>query len=247
MSKFDDILNRQLPSKVSRAKYFYEFGGDDDYEYESDDIDNDDVDNDSGDDYEEDCISSGTGCEGYDDEDDIEDDDSNPYSDDDEDNDIPDIIDDIDDEDDVTTGEPEIGQLGPDAEKRVDDALDTVGTAILIGDELSQEECCEFVESVDADILVQEGYLTEKTIVKMDKNARRAQLYEVALFKVAREHNDKNYMKLQTVYKMERRLKAKLRARYHNEANRKVKEYLNRAKKSKSGILSRIAAKLSHK
>lgn len=246
MSKFDDILNRQLPSKVSRAEHFYEFGGDDDYEYESDNFNVDDDDDMSGEDVTEDSITCGTGCEGYDDEDD-DDDDFCSYSDDDCDNDVPDIIDDIDDEEDVSTDGPQVDQLGPDGEKRVDDTLDTVGTAILIGDELSQKECCEFVESVDADILVQEGYLTEKTIVKMDKNARKAQLYEVALFKVAREHNDKNYWKLQTVYKMERRLKAKLRMRYHNEANRKVREYLNRAKKSKSGLLSRIAAKLSHK
>lgn len=244
MGKFDNILDKPLPSKISRANHFYEFD-EDDYEYESDDFDS--YNDDDGEDFEEDSISCGTGCEGFEDDDELDDDECDKFGDDDCDNDISDIIDDIDDEDDITVTNSEVDQLGPDGEKRVDDALDTVGTAILIGDELSQKECCEFVESVDADILVQEGYLTEKTIVKMDKNARRAQLYEVALFKVAREHNDRNYWKLQTVYKMERRLKAKLRARYHNEANRKVREYLSRAKKSKSSLLSRIASKLSNK
>ena len=46
---------------------------------------------------------------------------------------------------------------------------------------------------------------------------------------------------------MERILKAKLRIKYHAQASRKVKEYLRKAQKSKSGILSRIASKFFHK
>jgi hypothetical protein len=256
MSKFDDVLGRQLPSKIARAKYLYEF---DDEEFES----SDDFDYDYDDSDERECCTEdekdswgvesecGTGCEDAEDDwcDDCDDDEDDYSSDADfgyDDRSYPEDLD-VDGVDNTADEPREIKDIGPDGEQRIDDTMDTVGTSILLSDELSPEEVDEFTESVDADILVAEGYLTEKTIVKMDKKAKRAQLYEVALYKVAREHNDKNYWKLQTVYKMERQLKAKLRARYHSEANRKVKEYLARAQKSKSGILSKIATKLKKK
>lgn len=139
-------------------------------------------------------------------------------------------------------------ELTPDESRRVDDTINAVATPILIQDELKSEEAIEdFVESVDSDIAVSEGFLTEKTIVRFDKNAKKAQLYEVAVAACAREHKDPLYKKLETVYKMERVIKAKLRKKYHAEATKKVKEYLARAKKSKSGILSRIAHKITGK
>lgn len=135
--------------------------------------------------------------------------------------------------------------LTPEQSQKVDDTINAVATPILIGNELNDEQCREFVESMDSDIAVNEGFLTEKTIIKFDKNAKRAQLYEVAVAAVAREKKDPLYKKLQTVYKMERIIKAKLRKKYHSQAQQKVKEYLARAKKSKSGILSRIANKIT--
>ena len=138
-------------------------------------------------------------------------------------------------------------ELTPDQSQRVDDTINAVATPILISSELSEDEMKEFTESVDIDIAVGEGFLTERTIIKFDKNAKKAQLYEVAVAACAREHNDRLYRKLETVYKMERVIKAKLRKKYHSQAQRKVKEYLDRAKKSKSGVLSRIARKLTGK
>lgn len=144
-------------------------------------------------------------------------------------------------------GEESPAELDPIASQRADDTINAVATPLLVKDELTEAEIDEFVESVDSDIAIAEGFLTEKTIIKFDKNAKRAQLYEVAVAAVAREHHDPLYKKLETVYKMERVLKAKLRKKYHAEATKKVKEYLTRAKKSKSGILSRIASKISGK
>lgn len=137
--------------------------------------------------------------------------------------------------------------LTSDQSQRVDDTINAVATPILINGELNDDQIKEFVESMDSDIAVNEGFLTEKTIIKFDKNAKRAQLYEVAVAAVAREKKDPLYKKLQTVYKMERIIKAKLRKKYHSQAQQKVKEYLARAKKSKSGILARIANKITGK
>ena len=163
--------------------------------------------------------------------------------------------DETDDTDPFTTPNPEIPQvsdettpLTPEEDKRVDQTINAVATPVLIKDELKSEGAIEeFVESTDCAICEAEGFLTERTIVKFDKNAKKAQLYEVAVAAVAREKQDPLYKKLETVYKMERVIKAKLRKKYHAEASRKVKEYLARAKKSKSSVLSRIAHKITGK
>ena len=142
------------------------------------------------------------------------------------------------------TDEVDSEPLSPAESQRVDDVINTVATPILINGELTESEIEEFVNSMDSDIAVTEGFLMERTIVKFDKNAKKAQLYEVAVAAVAREKKDPLFKKLNTVYKMERILKAKLRKKYHAQAQQKVKEYLARARKSKSGILSRIANKI---
>ena len=138
-------------------------------------------------------------------------------------------------------------ELTPDESQRVDDVINTVATPILLNSELDECDMKEFVEGVDADIAVAEGFLTERTIVRFDKNAKKAQLYEVAVRAVAREKNDPLYRKLETLEKMKRIIEAKLRKKYDAPARKKVKEYIDRAKKSKSGILSKIAHKLSGK
>jgi len=137
--------------------------------------------------------------------------------------------------------------LTPDESKRVDDVINTVATPILLNSELDDADIKEFVEGLDIDIAVAEGFLTERTIVRFDKNAKKAQLYEVAVRAVAREKKDPLYRKLETLEKMKRIIEAKLRAKYDSPARRKVKEYIDRAKKSKSTILSKIAHKLSKK
>lgn len=139
----------------------------------------------------------------------------------------------------------ETAELNDEESQNVDAVINSVATPILISQELNDEEVKEFVEGVDGAIAEAEGFITEKTIVKFDKNAKKAQLFEIALAAVAREKKDPLYRKLETVYKMERILKAKLRKKYRSQATAKMKEYLSRARKSKSGILARIASKLS--
>lgn len=152
-------------------------------------------------------------------------------------------------EDDIEDGaDDESTELTPEESQRVDDVMNTVATPVLISDEIrGEEEVKEFVDSIDSDIAVAEGYLTEKTIVKFDKTAKQSQLYEIAVAAVAREKKDPLYRKLETVYKMERVLKAKLRKKYHAEAVKKSREYLARARKSKSTVVAKAAKKVSGK
>jgi len=142
---------------------------------------------------------------------------------------------------------PDDTPLTPEQNDEVDRFMDTVATPILIERCASPEEIEEFIESVESEIAVGEGLLTERTIVRFDKHAKKAQLFETAVAAVARSKNDPLYKKLQTVYKMERVIKAKLRKKYHSEADRKVKEWMARAKKSKSGFLSKLISKITGK
>lgn len=137
--------------------------------------------------------------------------------------------------------------LTPEQEQEVDDAIVAVATPILLQAELSEDEIHEFVEGLDSDVAIAEGVLTEKTIVRFDKKARLSQLYEVAVYAIARAKNDRLYKKLDKVYAMERLLKAKLRKKYNAQAQKKAKEYLAKMKQSKSGIIAKIASKISGK
>ena len=136
----------------------------------------------------------------------------------------------------------------PDEDKAIDDTMDTVGTAVLLKDELNSEDAVkEFTESMDYDMAIAEGFMTERTIVRFDKKARKAQLYEVAVRACAREKHDPLYKKLMTIEKMKRVIEAKLRVKYNAPAQKKVKEYIQRAQKSKSGVLSRLIKKITGK
>lgn len=136
------------------------------------------------------------------------------------------IEDDIEDEieDDIEDSDDEVVDELDDAEDaEVDAALDAIAPTILLQDELSDEEKVEFVESAEMDILEEEGLISERTIIKFDKNAKKAQLYEVAWMTIARSKKDKDMRKLDMLYKMERVLKAKLRKRYHQLAIKRLK------------------------
>jgi phenylalanyl-tRNA synthetase beta chain len=102
-------------------------------------------------------------------------------------------------------------------------------------------------DTVSYDNVNKEDKNIEITIEKIEKNAKKAQLYEVAWMTIARSKKDKDMRKLDMLYKMERVLKAKLRKRYHQLAIKKVKEWMGKKAKSKSGLIRRIVNKLSNK
>ena len=257
MSRFNDMLNSTLPSKTSRARSFMSM-----YE-EADDFSDFGTSERDMEKYmetegcekscrercgDEACIGGSCrercgdeGCSGgsCDESDDYEYDDDYDVDDIDTDNDI-----EFDDDDDEDDSDDQIEDLGPDEEQKVADSLDVVATPLLLAQEFSVDELEDFTESTDCDIAMEEGYITEKTIVKLDKKAKLAKAYEVALFKIARQHNDKDYIRLEMVWRMERELKARLRAKYHIPAMKEAKAYLQRLKNSKSGLLSKLGHKI---
>ena len=158
--------------------------------------------------------------------------------------------------------------LTPDEEDKADDNMALAATPILLKTELDKDE--EMKEAFDLECydVMAEGFMLEgavdellgkgnrymvegrfatKTKVKFSEADRRKQLFEVGIQASARAHNDPLYWKLQKVYKMERLLKGKLRQKYRSESLKRVKMYIMRLKKSSSGVLHKLAEKITGK
>lgn len=137
------------------------------------------------------------------------------------------------------------GDLSCDEAARVDTLIKRLGTPIVVTDMLGEDDVAVFKESTDVDIALDESYFTERTIVRFDKNARKSQLKKVAVFAIAKEKKDPLYKKLNTVWKLERNLEAKLFQKYGVQADARVRQYISNAKRSKSSMIKNIAKKLA--
>lgn len=124
----------------------------------------------------------------------------------------------------------------------VDDSLIMEG-AIL--DTFSTDEIEQLVENhYDLTVGVNEEYLEEATIVRLDKKAKRSRAKAVAVFTIAREKKDKDMKKLMTLWKLEKFLETKLFKRYGAQADARVKKTAHNATKSKSKAVATAAKKV---
>ena len=131
--------------------------------------------------------------------------------------------------------------------QRIDDRIQRVATPILLKDTMTDDELDEFTESTDSDVAMCENFLTERTIVKFDKKSRYAQLKKIAILSIAREKKNPLYKKLTICWKMEKMIERKFEDMYGNQAAPRVKEYLRKAKSSKSNAIKKAAQKISSK
>lgn len=136
-------------------------------------------------------------------------------------------------------------ELTMDEASRVDELIKRLGTPIVVSNMMGDDDVAVFKESTDLDIALDECYYTERTIVRFDKNARKSQLKKVAVFAIAKEKKDPLYKKLNTVWKIERNLEAKLFQKYGVQADARVRQYIANAKRSKSSMIKNIAKKLA--
>lgn len=151
-------------------------------------------------------------------------------------------------------------ELTPEEEKEADRCIDLAATPVMLKNVLGDEEVKEFVMTTDFDVACMEGFMTEsfsndvmkpsffteakiynKTKVQFDKKARFAQLFEISVLGCARAKNDPDYIRYQKVLAMRRKLRKRLRAKYKNPALKRAKFYLQRLRRSGSGVLSKVA------
>lgn len=173
---------------------------------------------------------------------DIEDASDDPFGEDD--------VDDIFEENEDSDDDSEEDELTPEEQnaedsQEIDDTIKRVATPIIVEEILDEGEVAVFKESVDGDIAIDEGFFTERTIVRLDKGSRRKQLMKVSVLTIARQKKDPLYKKLATVWKMERQLEAKLYKKYEAAAKQRTNKYIQNAKKSKSKAVRKAAKRVA--
>lgn len=109
-------------------------------------------------------------------------------------------------------------------------------------DELSKSELQAFLENAtEVNLAIAENIVTEKTIVRLDRNAQISQATKGAIFTIAREKNDPKMKKLMTLWRIERRIEADLEKKYGNEATRRAKKQVDQRRRSKSSTIRKTA------
>lgn len=111
----------------------------------------------------------------------------------------------------------------------------------LISSFLTEDEQVQLLEShSEITDLVNSDIVTEKTLVRLDKNARINQVQKVAVFTIAKEKNDPIFKKLLTVWRIERSLEKKLLGKYGNEGLRRAKKTVQSNYKQKGNAFVKI-------
>lgn len=112
-------------------------------------------------------------------------------------------------------------------------------------DTFSSEELNDLLENnmYDLDKACNEGVLCERTIVRLDKHAKKTKAEKMAEFQIAKEKNDRDFKKLMTIWKLERFLEEKIHKRYGAQAKTLAKQKMKAAKNSKSKIVGKATAK----
>jgi len=117
-----------------------------------------------------------------------------------------------------------------------------VECAIL--DTFSNEEIESLTENTyDLGKAINEDILVERSIVRLDKEAKKNKAYKMAIFQVAKEKGDRDFKKLLTLWKLERFIEAKLEKRYSAQAKQLAKQAMKKSKNTKSKAVGKAVNK----
>ena len=111
-------------------------------------------------------------------------------------------------------------------------------------DTMDSDDISMFLENMDeVNAAINDEVVTEKTIVRLDKQAKLSKARKAAVFAIAKEKKDKLFNKLVWCWKLERFIEAKLEKKYGNEATRRAKASMRKSKNSNSNIIKKVADK----
>ena len=103
-------------------------------------------------------------------------------------------------------------------------------------DAFSNEEIESLTENTyDLGKAVNEDILVERSIVRLDKVAKMNKAYKMAIFQIAKEKGDRDFKKLLTLWKLEKR--------YAAQANQLAKQAMKKSKNTKSKAVGKAVAK----
>lgn len=109
-------------------------------------------------------------------------------------------------------------------------------------DEL-EEECNVSDEPVTENLMF--APVLERSIVKLDKNAKKQKAYKMAVLQVAKEMDLKEYKQWCTIKKMERVLMNRMEKRCYTKAKAYMREAAKRSKESTKNPIKKVANTLS--
>ena len=111
-------------------------------------------------------------------------------------------------------------------------------------DTFSNEEIESLTENTyDLGKAINEDILVERSIVRLDKEAKKNKAYKMAIFQVAKEKNDRDFRKLLTLWKLERFIESKLEKRYGAQAKQLAKQAMKKSKNTKSKAVGKAVNK----
>ena len=111
-------------------------------------------------------------------------------------------------------------------------------------DTFSSEEIENLTENTyDLGKAINEDILVERSIVRLDKEAKKNKAYKMAIFQIAKEKNDRDFKKLLTLWKLERFIEAKLEKRYSAQAKQLAKQAMKKSKNTKSKAVGKAVEK----
>lgn len=136
--------------------------------------------------------------------------------------------------------------------EKVKENLTTEDVSTLIEstmrDVLSDEELKAFLENKEeCEAAIDDQVLLEKSIVRLDKNAKLSRATKQAVYQIAAEKNDPKFKKLLTVWRLERHLKKYLFEKYGAQATARAKKAMALARRSKSKTVQKAAERAEEK
>lgn len=170
---------------------------------------------------------------------------------------------------------PEDTELSEAEEDEAARIIDLAATSVVLKDALGVDETHKFAESAEFEIACDEGFFLEgakapllestsmafleagetfleskfyqKNSVRLTKQSKLNQLFEICVQAIARAKNDAIMHKLDRLQVLRRKYKAILRQRYKTQAMKQSKAYLQRLQKSKSPTLQKAATAMNKK
>lgn len=94
-------------------------------------------------------------------------------------------------------------------------------------------------------VLPEDAAVMEVSVVRLDKKARKQRAYKLAILQCAKDDDNKDYKKLETIWRMEKFLFRKLEKRYMSRARSRMNQTANKAS-GKNGIVTRAKQILKH-
>ena len=111
-------------------------------------------------------------------------------------------------------------------------------------DAFSSEELEAMTENTyDLGKAINEDILVERSIVRLDKEAKKSRAFKMAIFQSAKEKGDRDFKKLLTLWKLERFIEAKLEKRYAAQAKQLAKQAMKNSKNTKSKAVGKAVNK----